>query len=47
MFFGRSDTIKLAFQKINLAAVFRIRELWSREEPAEIPVGGESFPGSY
>lgn len=45
MFFGRSDVIKPAFKKINLAAVCRIRELWRREEPEEIPVGGESFPG--
>ena len=31
MFFGRGDAIKPAFEKINLAAACRIRELWSSE----------------
>lgn len=45
MFFGRRDAIKLAFKKMNLAAVCGIRELWRREEPEESPWGSESFLG--
>lgn len=45
MFFGRRDAIKLAFKKMNLAAVCGIRELWRREEREEISWGSESFPG--